>query len=106
MTLQELLIEEVGFIVIPHFLVVHSQHIRKTGSHLTALVHIGPVEHFRPILTGICRLAKQTHRIVISESASDTFESNSSADCPQTDSGHIKNKEKSNVKVFIFSVYI
>ena len=30
MTLQELLIEEVGFIVIPHFLVVHSQHIRKT----------------------------------------------------------------------------
>ena len=65
MTLQELLIEEVGFIVIPHFLVVHSQHIRKTRSHLTALVHIGPVEHFRPILTGICRLAKQTHRIVI-----------------------------------------
>ena len=26
---------------------------------------VGPVEHFRPILTGICRLAKQTHRIVI-----------------------------------------
>ena len=37
---EELLIEEVGFIVIPHFLVVHSQHIRKTGSHLTALVHM------------------------------------------------------------------